>query len=92
MFIGNGNDLRDMLMNAPGECPNCKAALKFGDAAQLAKSHGIHDNVVMCKSCSRVFEVQLVPGQMTLTRDVTANYPQIKPKKPGGLFKKLFGK
>ena len=30
--------------------------------------------------------------RMTLTGDVTAKYPQVKPKKPGGLFGKLFGK
>ena len=46
----------------------------------------------MCDKCNRVFEVNLTPGQMTLTSDVTANYPQIKPKKPGGLFGRLFGK
>jgi len=46
----------------------------------------------MCKKYNRVFEVNLVPGRMSLTNGVTAKYPQIKPKKPGGLFGKLFGK
>jgi len=92
VFIGNGNNFRDMLMNSPGTCPGCNASLTFGKAAQLAKSHNIQDNVVMCDKCNRVFEVNLVPGRMTLTSDVTAKYPQVRPKKPGGLFVKLFGK
>ncbi len=29
---------------------------------------------------------------MTLTNDVTEKYPQIKPKKPCGLFGRLFGR
>lgn len=92
MIIGNGNNFRDMLMKTPGTCPNCNASLTFGEAAQLAKAHGIQDNVVMCLKCNRVFEVSLVPGRMALTNDVTANYPQVKPKKPGGLLGRLFGK
>ncbi len=92
MFIGNGNNFRDMLMKAPGTCPNCNASLTFGKAAELAKTYNIQDNVVMCNKCHRVFEMNLVPGRMTLTRDVTANYPQVKPRKPGGLLGKLFGK
>ena len=92
MIIGNGNSFRDMLMNSPGTCPNCSASLTFGKAAQLAKSHGIQDDVVMCDKCGRVFEVNLAPGRMTLTNDMTAKYPQVKPKKSGGLFGKLFGK
>ena len=92
MIIGNGNNFRDMLMKTPGTCPNCNASLTVGEAAQLAKSHNIQDNVVMCDKCHRVFEVNLAPGRMTLTSDVTAKYPQIKAKKPGELFGKLFGK
>ena len=92
MIIGNGSSFRDMLMKSPGTCPHCGADLSFGDAAQLAKSHGIRDNVVMCGKCSRVFEVNLIPGRMTLTNDVTEKSPQIKPKKPGGLFGRLFGR
>ena len=71
MIIGNGNNFRDMLMKSPGVCPKCSANLTFGDAAQLAKSHGIQDNVVMCGRCNRVFEVNLVPGRMSLTNYVT---------------------
>ena len=92
MIIGNGNSFRDMLMNSPGACPKCSASLTFGEAAQLAKSRGIQDNVVMCSQCNHVFEVNLVPGQMKLTQDVTVKYPQISPRKSGGLFGKLFGR
>lgn len=83
MRIIQGNDFMDMLMKSPGTCPNCGTALIFEDAAQLAKSHGITDNVVMCKGCNRVFQINMVPGRMTLTNDVTANYPQLQPAAPG---------
>ena len=92
MIIQNGNNFRDMLMNSPGACPSCNAQLAFGKAAQLAKTFNIQDNVVMCNQCHRVFEVNLVPGRMTLTNDVTAKYPQVKLRKPGGLFGGLFRK
>ena len=90
MIIGNGNNFHNM--NSPGTCPNCNASLTFRKATQLVKFYNIQDNVVICPKCRRVFKVHLVPGCMTLTSDVTAKYPQIKPKKPGGLFGKLFGK
>ena len=76
--IGNGDQLAEMLMQTKGVCPNCKTELTFEDAHNLARSHGIEDNVVMCKGCSHVFEINLVPGRMTLTEDVTARYPQIQ--------------
>lgn len=77
MFVGNPKDIMDKLMNSPGICPECGQALTFSSAAQLAKSHGIQDNVVMCQKCNHAFEVNLVPGCMTLMQDVTAKYPQI---------------
>lgn len=93
MIIGNGNAFGEMLMKSKGACPHCGAELTFGTAAQLARSKDINDNVVMCGKCHRVFEIILVPGKMTLTNEVTANYPQIKPKSNGsGLFSKLFKK
>ena len=91
MVIGSGNAFRDMLMNMKGVCPNCKKEMTFGEAGKLGREHGITDNVVMCPQCNRVFEVQLGGGGMTLTRDVTSRYPQVKPAKRG-LFAKLFGK
>ena len=94
MFVGNGNAFGNMLMQSKGECPNCKASLTFGESAKLARSHGISDNVVMCHQCNHVYEITMVPGRMTLTKDVTARYPQIKPKTAGGggFFSKLFKK
>ena len=92
MMFGSGDSFGEMLMNSKGVCSNCMKELTFGDAAQLARKHGISDNVVMRKGCNHVFEVNLVPGSMTLTRDVTSRYPQIKPSMQGGLFSKLFGK
>jgi len=80
-MFGSGNSFGDMLMQSKGVCSNCMKDLTFGDAAQLARKHGISDNVVMCKGCNHVFEVNLVPGSMTLTQDVTFRYPQIKPRK-----------
>lgn len=92
MFIGNGMDIFAMLQESKGKCPKCGRQLTFKSAAGLAKSHDIQENVVMCDGCNHVFEVNLVPGRMTLTNDVTAKYPQIKPQGSGGLFRKLFGK
>ncbi|NLJ65226.1 MAG: hypothetical protein GX337_07540 [Christensenellaceae bacterium] len=92
MMYGSGDSFREMLMKSKGVCPNCKTDLTFEEAAQLGRKHGISDNVVMCKGCNHVFEVNLVPGSMTLIKDVTSRYPQIKPAKKGGLFSKLFGK
>ncbi len=92
MFVGNGMDIFAMLQEAKGKCPKCGKELTFKSAANLAKSHDISENVVMCDSCNRVFEVNLVPGRMTLTNDVTSKYPQVKPGKSGGLFSKLFKK
>ena len=92
MFVGNGMDIFAMLQMAKGNCPKCGKELTFRDAANLAKSYDISENVVMCDSCVRVFEVNLVPGRMTLTKDVTSQYPQVKPAKSGGFFSKLFRK
>lgn len=91
MFIGNGMDIFGMLQESKGVCPKCGRTLTFKTAADLAKSHGISENVVMCDGCNRVFEIELVPGRMTLKNDVTSNYPQLKPARKG-LFSKLFGK
>lgn len=92
MIIGNGNAFGDMLLNSKGTCPGCHRELTFGEAGRLARDHGITDNVVACPGCGHVFEVNLVPGRMTLTRDVTASYPRIKAEKKGGLLGKLFGR
>lgn len=91
MFIGNGMDIFAMLQESKGKCPKCGKELTFKSAANLAKEQGISENVVMCAGCRRVFEINLVPGRMTLTNDVTAKYPQVKPK-GGGFFSKLFRK
>lgn len=88
-MFGNGDSFGKMLMNSKGTCPSCNTELTFEKSAQLAKSHGIDDNVVMCKKCSKVYEIHMVPGKMTLTNDVTSKYPQIKSKK--GFFSKIFG-
>lgn len=93
MFIGNGDDFGNMLMNSKGTCPSCGENMTFGKSAQLAKSHGISEQVVMCPKCNRIFEIHLVPGKMSLTNDVTAKYPNVKSKnEKGGFFSRLFGK
>ena len=80
MRVIDGNDFMDMLLNSRGTCLNCGEELVFEEATNLAKSHGIEENVVMCKNCNHVFEVNLIPGRMTLTQDVTEKYPQINTK------------
>ena len=56
MNVINGNDFMNILMKSPGICPNCGKQLIFEGAAQLAKSHDIKENVVMCDGCGRVFD------------------------------------
>ena len=92
MMFGNGDAFGEMLIRSKGICLNCRQELTFEDATHLARKHGIRENVVMCKGCHHIFEVNIVPGRMTLTQDVTTRYPQITPGKQGGLFSKLFGK
>ena len=106
LFVGDGDGLANMLLNQQANCTNCGAAIKFESGANLAKKHGLTDNVVMCAKCNSVFTVQLVPGRMTLTQNVSDRYAiNIKnvktpsgsktddgTKPSGGFFKKLFKK
>ena len=80
MRIIDGNDFMDMLLNSKSNCLSCNEEMTFESSSQLAKSHGIKDNVVMCKNCHHIFEVNLIPGRMTLAKDVTEKYPQINTK------------
>jgi hypothetical protein len=72
--IYDGDALGDMLLRQSARCLKCNYTIRFESGVNLAKSKGINDNVVMCDHCMSVFTVYLVPGQMTLTKDVTGNY------------------
>lgn len=74
MGLGFGDSLAEMLMKQKACCLKCNEEITFEDGANYAKDKGINDNVVMCKKCNSIFEVQLVPGRMTLTNDVTMKY------------------
>jgi len=74
LFVGGGDALADMLMNQQANCEKCGAVIKFESGAGLAKECGITDNVVMCAKCKSVFNVELVPGKMTLTQNVSDRY------------------
>ena len=106
LFVGDGDGLANMLLNQQASCTKCGAAIKFESGANLAKEYGINDNVVMCSKCKSVFTVQLVPGRMTLTQNVSDRYASLikstkassgsktddGAKPSGGFFKKLFEK
>lgn len=72
--IGFGDDIAKMLLNQKAACLKCNNIISFEEGGMYAKEKGIKDNVIMCNKCNSVFEVNLVPGRMTLTRDVTNKY------------------
>ena len=74
MGIFDGDSFAEMLVSQKANCTKCGVEITFEAGANLAKSKGIKDNVVMCKKCKSVFTVHLVPGGMTLTQDVTDRY------------------
>ena len=81
MFIGNGDDLAKMLLSQQANCIKCGQPIVFERGCNLAKECGIEENVVMCGQCYSVFTVHLVPGRMTLQRDVTGTYKDLTAKK-----------
>ena len=94
----DGDSLAKMLMNVQASCTTCGTKITFESGANLAKKYGVTDNVVMCPQCKSVFTVQLVPGRMTLTENVTEKYKETiekaaaSSKAGGGFFKNLFKK
>ena len=72
--VFDGDSFGQMLLNQKASCTKCGTAIAFEEGANLAKAKGIDDNVVMCVKCQSVFTVELVPGRMTLTKDVTGQY------------------
>jgi len=72
--IFDGDKLGEMLLKQNSGCSECGHLITYETSLNFAKSKGITDNVVMCSNCMSVFTVQLVPGRMTLTRNVTSRY------------------
>lgn len=71
MSFGDGDDLKNQLMNAKGICPNCGASLTFEDSATLAKNNGVSENAIMCPNCRKVFNVNLTPDKLTVLNEIT---------------------
>ena len=106
MDIGNRNALSDRLFTAKAACPNCGDRIIYQAGAELARKHGIYDNVVVCYKCRHVYTCTLIPGRLVLQDDVTERYPGVQaagtegtetdteelPAKKGGFFSRIFGR
>lgn len=63
---------RQMRLTAP--CRGCGASIEFQQGGSLAMERGIDAKVVMCENCNSIYEVEMGPGRMQLTTDVTSRY------------------
>lgn len=70
MFVGNGDDIANMLMQLQGNCPNCGTKLTFKQAALLAKDSGIKEDAVMCHNCHKAYTVNLSPTGMSFVKEI----------------------
>lgn len=97
--IYNGIEFGYMLTQTETKCRKCKEEFNFQTGADECRAAGITDNLMMCPKCHHVFKFELVPGKLTLTEDVTNQYPQAEEaaraseaSQHQSFFKKLFGK
>lgn len=75
MVFVEGSDFIERLMSVRAACPNCGSPVQFKEGVELAwQTTGSHDQVVMCKKCGSIYEVNVGPGRMQLTADVTGRY------------------
>jgi hypothetical protein len=75
LLVGGGDDLMARLVSQRASCPGCGASVEFEQGVKLAwDTIGTQDQVVMCKECKSIYEVEIAPGRMRLTSDVTARY------------------
>ena len=77
MFVGNGDDIANMLMQLPGNCPNCGTRLTFKQAALLAKDSGIKEDAVMCHNCHKAYTVNLSPTGMSFVKEIKTDTVKI---------------
>lgn len=80
--IGMGDSLMESLVKMGTKCRKCGSDIIFKDGVACAQEHGIRDNVVMCKKCKSVYEVDLTPSGMTLTTEVSNKYRIISDGQP----------
>ena len=70
MYVGNGDDIINKLMQIQGNCPNCGTTLTFKESALLAKDHGIKEDAVMCHNCHKIYTINLSPNQMSFVDEI----------------------
>lgn len=71
MVVGNGVDLLKSLMKLQSNCPNCGTTLTFEDSARLGRDNGVSENAIMCHSCRKVFNVNILPDKMEISDELT---------------------
>jgi hypothetical protein len=105
MSMGQGDRLGEALAGMKATCLRCKRPIVFANGVGVARRRGIQTNVVACEKCGAVYKVDMSPRGMSLTTDVTTDYPLDKYPDPGppvdrtsGVYKlgrmigKLFGR
>lgn len=76
MGVTNGEALLRRLQASMAYCRKCRARItaEVGQRGAMKRNIGRSD-VVVCPRCSTVYTMRLVPGNMQLLDDVTAQYP-----------------
>ena len=81
----NFNDFMEQaFMRAKTNCLNCGEEMVYEPSLNLAKSKGVTENALMCSHCHHVYLYYNRPGELNLTEDITANYPNIPEKAEPG--------
>lgn len=80
--------MEQAFMQVKTNCLNCGKEMVYEPSLNLAKSKGVTENALMCSHCHRVYLYYNRPGELRLTEDITANYPEILAKAEPGEEKK----
>ena len=80
--------MEQAFMQVKTNCLNCRKEMVYEPSLNLAKSKGVTENALMCSHCHRVYLYYNRPGELRLTEDITANYPEILAKAEPGEEKK----
>ena len=76
--------MEQAFMKVKTNCMNCGKEMVYEPSLNLAKSKGVTENALMCSHCHRVYLYYNRPGELRLTEDITANYPEILAKAEPG--------
>jgi ribosomal protein L37E len=73
----DGESLLRRLQATATACRKCGAQITVEAGQRGATARGIErSDVVVCRRCSAIYTIYLVPGNLQLLEDVTANYPE----------------